>query len=484
MKTAVLFLLMAVSASLVNGQETWTQPVVVTNNQGANQYPDFTIDTNGVVHLVWMYTNFDNYFSKIFYKRSSNSGFDWSSPATDISKNDDLYMSNPKIACNDTGSIMVAYDHNLYDLEVYYSKFGSGNWTDPQQISTTPGISHHNKCLVDSEGRYYVFWFGSAWNYYYRYLDPGAGDWSTTLFSPYADSAGCYSFVDFAIDKLNNIHWSGVHYYPNNLSFEKLTYYFYNKQDNTWSPPEFLTDHYIKIGYDIALDTSYSPHLDWRERDSEPPYNDYTYYMYHNGEGWTEQELVVMDPEEQQIAVDGLNRVHIVHREKTPDGGYQLVHYTRQDDVWLMGEIIDEAHSYLSHVKLLYHNDRLYVSYSRRDVSGEPIVVCFSHYDIVTGSGKEKADSRPRDCNIFPNPFTNHLNIEFVTTATDRLWVYVMDISGKMVKELNNSIMPAGNYRFAWDGSNINNQKMPQGTYLVRVVSGNYQFSRSVVLAY
>lgn len=109
---------MAVSAYLAIGQETWTQPVMVSNNQGANQYPDFTVDTNGIVHLVWMYTNFDNYFSKIFYKRSVNSGFDWSSTYIDISRNDDYFMSNPRIASNDTGSIMVAYDHNLYDLEL------------------------------------------------------------------------------------------------------------------------------------------------------------------------------------------------------------------------------------------------------------------------------------------------------------------------------------------------------------------------------
>ena len=244
-----------------------------------------------------------------------------------------------------------------------------------------------------------------------------------------------------------------------------------------------MTDHYTHYDKDIALDSLQNPHMDWREIDSVSPYPVFTYYKYFDGEYWTEQELVVEFDDnlrEQQIVIDGQNNVHIVQIERTPNES-QLVHYTKIEDEWVAGEIIDNADSYLLHSKLLYHNNMLFLTYSKRNVSGEPILVYFTHYDIVTNSSEKKQKPLPT-CKLYPNPFGNSVNIEFETRQTDRVWIYVTDLRGKLVKEINNSNLPHGKYLFKWDGTNTGNSKMPVGSYLIRMVSGKYQITKAILL--
>ncbi|PJF32818.1 MAG: hypothetical protein CUN57_03905, partial [Phototrophicales bacterium] len=56
-------------------------------------------------------------------------------------------------------------------------------------------------------------------------------------------------------------------------------------------------------------------------------------YTFYDGTAWSEPELVVNDPYEQQIAIDHYDRVHIIDREKL-ETGYKLVHYQKINDLW------------------------------------------------------------------------------------------------------------------------------------------------------
>jgi hypothetical protein len=289
-----------------------------------------------------------------------------------------------------------------------------------------------------------------------------------------------YSLTDFAVDTYNNLHWIGSFPLQSDPSKSKKTYYFYNKQEDTWADPYYITNYYSKgIQKDIALDNSQNPHLDWREREHVSPYPDFTYYKYFDGANWTEQEIVVEDPKEQQIAVDSYNNVHIVDREKTPDGGMQLVHYRKIDNQWV-GMVIDTAGYAFFDVKLLCHDNMLFLSYVKNEQSGDSLPVYITRYDVITYTTENKEENLLPEYRLYPNPFSESINIEFTTKTKSRVRVYIIDLQGRLVKELEDSTLPKGKHHFNWDGTDMNNNKLSSASYLIRMYSGRQVITRAI----
>lgn len=69
---------------------------------------------------------------------------------------------------------------------------------------------------------------------------------------------------------------------------------------------------------------------------------------------------------------------------------------------------------------------------------------------------------------IGPNPFSNHVVIDFSLQNKTTLNITVCDLSGNTVKTLYNSSAEAGNHHLVWNGNDL-----PAGMYLVRFTSGN-----------
>ena len=457
--------------------QTWSQPVIASTTGGENQYADFTIDTNGIIHLVWMH-KYEQWFTKIFYNRSLDNGLTWSTEV-DISKNDSIYSYHPKVACNDTGRIFVSYDFNIYNSQVYLSRYENGQWNDPELVSEgLLGKSYNNKAVIDSEGRFYVFWYNTTGYLYYKYQEED--EWSN-LFCPYCDSVGLHYLEDFAVDAYNNLHWIGALPLQADPSKSKRTYYFYNKQEDAWADPYYVTNYYSKgLGMDIALDSGQNPHAAWREREvAIIPEHDYTFYKYYDGENWSEQELVVEDPWEQQIAVDLYNNVHIVDREKTPSGGRQLVHYRKIDGQWV-GMVIDTANHVFFDVNLLHYNNTLYLTYEKNEQSGDSLPVYLTRFEIITGIDKYEEENRLPSYKLYPNPFSRSINIEFITKTQSKVRIYIVDLQGRLVKELENSTLPAGKHVYTWDGTGMNNKKLSNASYLIRMYSDRQVITRAI----
>ena len=61
-----------------------------------------------------------------------------------------------------------------------------------------------------------------------------------------------------------------------------------------------------------------------------------------------------------------------------------------------------------------------------------------------------------------------------------RLGLY--DISGRMVRELGNELMPAGSHSLVWDGCDGNGVLLPSGLYFCRLETSAGNMVRSVVL--
>ena len=69
---------------------------------------------------------------------------------------------------------------------------------------------------------------------------------------------------------------------------------------------------------------------------------------------------------------------------------------------------------------------------------------------------------------MYPNPAQNELNIEFVLDKKAPVTIQIIDISGRIVKEVMNENLSTGNNTI-----NINMNEVNNGFYFVRIESMN-----------
>ncbi|MFI5201994.1 MAG: T9SS type A sorting domain-containing protein, partial [Candidatus Kapaibacterium sp.] len=141
-----------------DGGTSFTPPVLVsqqiTTNNSNYQFtsllqraPNFALDTNGVIHLVWMdsriknpETNQDQ--SDIWYTRSTDKGATWTQPASimDADDSEKYAQDYPAIAIDSSDNLYVSYIDNRYlmrrvvphyKLQLERSTDGGTTWTNP-----------------------------------------------------------------------------------------------------------------------------------------------------------------------------------------------------------------------------------------------------------------------------------------------------------------------------------------------------------------
>jgi len=80
--------------------------------------------------------------------------------------------------------------------------------------------------------------------------------------------------------------------------------------------------------------------------------------------------------------------------------------------------------------------------------------------------------------NVFPNPFNPATRIEFSSGRSGDARLVVYDLLGKRLATLFEGTMDPGSlYHVLFDGSHI-----PSGTYIVKIVQGEHQRTRRLVL--
>jgi flagellar hook assembly protein FlgD len=74
---------------------------------------------------------------------------------------------------------------------------------------------------------------------------------------------------------------------------------------------------------------------------------------------------------------------------------------------------------------------------------------------------------------IVPNPFNPKTEINFVLNRDNLTQLNIYDLRGQLVKVLVNEMLPAQEYKFFWDGSDLNGQRVSSGTYFARLRIGS-----------
>jgi len=82
----------------------------------------------------------------------------------------------------------------------------------------------------------------------------------------------------------------------------------------------------------------------------------------------------------------------------------------------------------------------------------------------------------------YPNPFNNETTIGFNLMNNTHVKIEILGIQGRIVKTLINKDMPAGKHKVSWNGCNKSGFRLPAGSYLYKIESGNYSQTRKMLL--
>ncbi len=102
---------------------------------------------------------------------------------------------------------------------------------------------------------------------------------------------------------------------------------------------------------------------------------------------------------------------------------------------------------------------------------GEELIVSPTRPGEVLAPGSFELSS------LYPNPFNDHLNVEFTIKTTNRLKIDVYDSHGRKVDSLTDKNYEAGTHNLTWTAFS-----MPAGSYALQAVHSGGVVSRKVVL--
>jgi len=81
-----------------------------------------------------------------------------------------------------------------------------------------------------------------------------------------------------------------------------------------------------------------------------------------------------------------------------------------------------------------------------------------------------------------PNPFNPSTRLSFELAAPQAVNLTIFDMSGRQVKTLEETWLPAGPHQRSWDGRNSQGQRVSSGVYMYRVEAGGHAETRRMVL--
>ena len=81
-----------------------------------------------------------------------------------------------------------------------------------------------------------------------------------------------------------------------------------------------------------------------------------------------------------------------------------------------------------------------------------------------------------------PNPFNPWTTIRFHLAEAGPVRLTILDVSGRLLRDLIAAKMPAGSHEVSWDGQDDAGRAVASGVYLYRLESGSHASQRKMLL--
>src|SRR5690606_32019587 len=82
----------------------------------------------------------------------------------------------------------------------------------------------------------------------------------------------------------------------------------------------------------------------------------------------------------------------------------------------------------------------------------------------------------------FPNPFNPSTTIEFSLKQRSDVTIKIYNMLGQEVRTLFANQLESGNHKVIWDGMNNQGIMMSSGTYIYKMISGDFVQSKKMLL--
>jgi hypothetical protein len=215
----------------------WQNPVMLTetidNNASA---PDIAVDQGGIIHLTFAVPVGKE--SGIYYMRSNDNGYSWSSPSVVYLNNfSDKKVDNARLSADRSGSIHIVWtEYNFPEtyppLGIRYSKsLDNGlSWTPVYKIN---GPYDFSGITTTKEGQVHLVWSGTIPDRrkFHQWTADQGKTWSVPVIT--IDVGGFQGWPGLVSDSLGNLHLVQVSNVGN--APETLTHQTWNGKH--WSKP-------------------------------------------------------------------------------------------------------------------------------------------------------------------------------------------------------------------------------------------------------
>ena len=117
-------------------------------------------------------------------------------------------------------------------------------------------------------------------------------------------------------------------------------------------------------------------------------------------------------------------------------------------------------------------NPIIYIKYDKRLLWPDRII------EYPTSSIPEK----PSLVKAYPNPFNTSVNLEWTVPVAGDVKVEIIDIKGRVIKEIYSGKSHPGKFNAVWDGKDGEDEPMPSGIYIFRMKAENAEDSQKIHL--
>jgi hypothetical protein len=479
MKKAIVFFAAFFAANLAQAQ--WAPEVRLTNNNAAswlsaNSNAKVLASNGDTLYAVWGdYRNGTN--GEIYFKRSMDNGISW---GADIQlTNNPAESIDPCILVTGTVIHVAWSDDRNGNYEIYYkrSEDGGSTWGADTRL-TNALLTSNSPAMAISGSILHMVWYDER--------DDPSGNWKTEIYYKRSTDAGLTWGPDIRLT--NDAAYSGFPGVFLTGSTVLVVWederdgngeiYFKRSTDEglTWGSDTRLTNDPAN-SWDpcIAVNDSVV-HLVWMDDRDGSGYEVYYNRSMDGGLTWaadTRLTNALAPSEYPTVEVSGSN-VHVTWQDQR-NMNYEI-YYKRSEDAGLTWQadtrLTNAFGSSLwphvavtdSTVHIIWYdkrdgNDEIYY---KRNPTGNPIV----------GTGKDLTGNPDQQINIYPNPATTAIHINFkeylnqpTGQAGEKTFLIIRNILGEVV--LNKQIP---NFETVIDVSNIQN-----GLYFVGINTGNKQ---------
>ena len=109
-----------------------------------------------------------------------------------------------------------------------------------------------------------------------------------------------------------------------------------------------------------------------------------------------------------------------------------------------------------------------------KDVSASYFISTNNCYTLGNNNPPMIWNSNYADEIVYPNPFSRDTKIEFEVEDHQNISISILDLNGKLVKEIiNGNYLGNGKYQVIWDGTDNSGSDVADGVYIYKIVKDN-----------